>query len=123
MAHFTIAVLSYDRDEVDMLVAPYDDSLEVAVWRGDDGSLWWENPNGKFDWYEIGYGYVREWAIENFGFVSGKIKDLKTLNFDEVYAFILPDGSWVDHSDMMREGLLDKQLSDDLTITFVNCHC
>ena len=123
MAHFTIAVLSHDRDEVDMLVAPYDDGLEVAVWRADDGSLWWENPNGKFDWYEIGCGYVREWATENFGFVSGKVKDLKTLDFNEVYAFILPDGSWVDHSDMMREGLLDKHLAGDLTITFVNCHC
>ena len=55
--------------------------------------------------------------------MSGKVKDLKTLNFDEVYAFILPDGSWVDHSDMMREGLLDKHLAGDLTITFVNCHC
>ncbi|GAB3162106.1 hypothetical protein GCM10027258_80460 [Amycolatopsis stemonae] len=59
MSHFsvTVAVSGEDvdaaRENINTLLAPFDENLEVAQ-RTEDGETWWYNPNAKWDWYQIG---------------------------------------------------------------------
>jgi len=39
--------------QVESALAPYDEDLQV-IQREEDGETWWENPDGWFDWWEIG---------------------------------------------------------------------
>ena len=56
MSHFTTAVFTKTNDmsEVEKLLAPYDENLEVKPYKDEYGEESTYNPKSKWDWYEIG---------------------------------------------------------------------
>lgn len=50
MSHFTVAVFHHPNQNIDSLLAPYDENLEVEY--DEDGYSY--NPDAKWDWYDIG---------------------------------------------------------------------
>lgn len=56
MSHFTVAVATKKNsiEEVEKLLAPYSENLEVEPYLDEDGDETTYNPNSKWDWYEIG---------------------------------------------------------------------
>ena len=67
MSHFTVAVFSHSIDEIDELLAPYNevvdaDSTFAEFVEDDDGKFdetfqkkgYWHNPDARWDWYTIG---------------------------------------------------------------------
>jgi hypothetical protein len=54
MSHYLVGVVVNDISEVDDILAPYDEELEVEPYTDDDGETTTYNPNSKWDWYSIG---------------------------------------------------------------------
>ena len=54
MSHYLVGVIVNDISEVDDILAPYDEELEVEPYTDDDGETTTYNPNSKWDWYSIG---------------------------------------------------------------------
>ncbi len=56
MSHFCVAVATKKKDieEVDRLLKPYWEELEVEPYKDEDGEETTYNPNSKWDWYSIG---------------------------------------------------------------------
>lgn len=56
MSHFTVAVFTKTGtyDELDKLLAPYNEELEVEEYFDEDGEKTTYNPNSKWDWWSIG---------------------------------------------------------------------
>lgn len=54
--HFSVAVITKTgtQEEVDKLLAPYDEALEVAPYISEGNELSTYNPNAQWDWYETG---------------------------------------------------------------------
>jgi|GEM_PF-5786012 len=42
------------QEQVEDILSQYDANLEIQEEKDEDGNLYWCNPNGIFDWYEIG---------------------------------------------------------------------
>jgi len=64
MSHFCVAVATKKKDieEVDRLLKPYWEELEVEPYKDEDGDETTYNPNSKWDWYSIG-GRYNHWLI------------------------------------------------------------
>jgi hypothetical protein len=64
MSHFCVAVATKKEDieEVDRLLKPYWEELEVEPYKDEDGDETTYNPNSKWDWYSIG-GRYNHWLI------------------------------------------------------------
>ena len=67
MSHFSVAVFSHSIDEIDELLAPFNEDIEAGSPYGEfvennDSDLdettgkkgYWRNPNARWDWYTIG---------------------------------------------------------------------
>lgn len=56
MSHFTVTALTRtdDEDELNALLAPYDENLEVEEYTDEDGNTYMRNPNAKWDWWTVG---------------------------------------------------------------------
>ena len=54
MSHYLVGVVVNDISEVDDILAPYDENMEVEPYTDDDGEITTYNPNSKWDWYSIG---------------------------------------------------------------------
>ena len=54
MSHYLVGVVVNDISEVDDILAPYDEELEVEPYTDEDGETTTYNPNSKWDWYSIG---------------------------------------------------------------------
>ena len=52
--HYSICVIHEDGTDVADALAPFDESLEIEKVVEDDGYEYWHNPNGKWDWYQVG---------------------------------------------------------------------
>ena len=52
--HYSICVIHEDGTDVADALAPFDENLEVEKVVEDDGYEYWHNPNGKWDWYQVG---------------------------------------------------------------------
>lgn len=100
----------------------------------EDGSiLSTRNPNGKWDWYEIG----GRWS----GAIPGdweKLYNLPIEKIDTPYAFVTPDGEWVERGEVGSFGTSSNEMNDDewdakfkeylktldknIILTVVDCH-
>ena len=54
MSHYLVGVIVNDISEVDNILAPYDENMEVEPYIDTDGETTTYNPNSKWDWYSIG---------------------------------------------------------------------
>ena len=54
MSHYLVRVVVNDISEVDDILAPYDEALEVEPYTDENGETTTYNPNSKWDWYCIG---------------------------------------------------------------------
>ena len=56
MSHFTVAVATKTKDinEIERILKPYWEELEVEPYKDEDGEETTYNPNSKWDWYSIG---------------------------------------------------------------------
>jgi hypothetical protein len=54
MSHYLVGVVVNDISEVDDILAPYDENMEVEPYTDDDGETTTYNPKSKWDWYSIG---------------------------------------------------------------------
>lgn len=54
MSHYLVGVIVNDISEVDDILAPYDENMEVEPYTDDDGETTTYNPKSKWDWYSIG---------------------------------------------------------------------
>ena len=52
--HYSICVIHEDGTDVADALAPFDENLEVEKVVEDDGYEYWHNPNGTWDWYQVG---------------------------------------------------------------------
>ena len=73
MSHYLVGVVVNDISEVDDILAPYDENMEVEPYTDDDGEITTYNPNSKWDWYSIG----GRWSDGNN---VVQIKDFKLYN-------------------------------------------
>ena len=115
----------------------YDD---MAKWYRVDGMVTEDgsilstcNPKGKWDWYEVG----GRWS----GAVPGDEVKMSEVNIDEIYppyAFVTPDGEWVEHGEAGWFGMGSNEMDDDqwdarfreylktldkdVILTVVDCH-
>lgn len=51
--HYCLCVIHPDGTDVAEYLQPFDENLEVQKYV-EDGEEYWENPNSKWDWYQIG---------------------------------------------------------------------
>ena len=54
MSHYLVGVVVNDILEVDDILAPYDENMEVEPYVDTDGEKTTYNPKSKWDWYSIG---------------------------------------------------------------------
>lgn len=54
MSHYLVGVVVNNISEVDDILAPYDENMEVEPYTDEDGETITYNPNSKWDWYAIG---------------------------------------------------------------------
>ena len=54
MSHYLVGVVVNDISEVDDILAPYDENMEVEPYTDNDGETTTYNPKSKWDWYSIG---------------------------------------------------------------------
>lgn len=54
MSHYLVGVVVNDISEVDDILAPYYENMEVEPYVDDNGETTTYNPNSKWDWYEVG---------------------------------------------------------------------
>lgn len=54
MSHYLVGVVVNDISEVDDILAPYDENMEVEPYTDNNGETTIYNPNSKWDWYSIG---------------------------------------------------------------------
>lgn len=54
MSHYLVGVVVNDISEVEDILAPYDEGLEVEPYTDNDGETTTYNPKSKWDWYQIG---------------------------------------------------------------------
>ena len=113
---------------------------EIAKWKREDGMvtedgsiLSTRNPNGKWDWYEIG----GRWS----GSIPGdweKLYNIPIEKIDTPYAFVTPDGEWVERGEVGSFGTSSNEMNDDewdakfkeylktldknIILTVVDCH-
>ena len=59
MSHFCVAVATKTKNikEIERILNPYYEGLEVEPYKDEDGEETTYNPNSKWDWYEIGGRY------------------------------------------------------------------
>ena len=61
MSHFSVLVIGEDPESQ---LAPYDENLEVAPYKDDDGDKTTYNPQSKWDWYVLGGGWTGFFKIK-----------------------------------------------------------
>jgi len=117
MSHFSVAVIHNKEQDIEELLAPYEEI--------DD------NPNSKWDWYEVG----GRWDS-----ISAKLKNVDFNNFS-TYAVVTPDGVWhekgnLDYREFLISGTPEMDYSwkknfsknflensdQELILTVVDCH-
>jgi hypothetical protein len=54
MSHYLVGVVVNNISEVDDVLAPYNENMEVEPYINTDGETTTYNPNSKWDWYAIG---------------------------------------------------------------------
>ena len=52
--HYSICVIHEDGTDVADALEPFNENLEIEKVVEDDGYEYWTNPNGKWDWYQVG---------------------------------------------------------------------
>ena len=113
---------------------------DIAKWRREDGMVAEDgsilstyNPKSKWDWYQVG----GRWR----GRIPGDEVKMSEVDIDKIntpYAFVTPDGEWVERGEMgwfgissneMNEDEWDakfreylKTLDKDIILTLVDCH-
>ena len=78
MSHYTVAVFTHTEDEVDELLAPFNEVVEAgspyAEFKEDEDSDvdlvtgkkgYWFNPNARWDWYSIGGRWAGQLKVKN----------------------------------------------------------
>ena len=63
--HFCVGVIHRDGTDIDDIMRPYDESLEIQKIVEDDGYEYWTNPNAKWDWFEIGGRWSNRLRLKN----------------------------------------------------------
>lgn len=97
MSHFTVtvAVSGADADDaaenINALLAPFDENLEVAQ-RTEDGETWWYNPKAKWDWHTIGGRWSGELRLR---------KDAAREDYDT------GERSWTNENELATPGTCD----------------
>ena len=113
---------------------------DIAKWKREDGMvdedgsiLSTYNPKAKWDWYQVGGRWNNS--------IPGNEVKMTEVNIDKIdppYAFVTPDGEWVERGEMgwfgissneMNEDEWDakfreylKTLDKDIVLTLVDCH-
>lgn len=67
MSHYPVAVFvdKGKREDLDELLAPYDEDLEVEEYLDEDGEKTICNPDAKWDWYRVGGSYCECLPLKN----------------------------------------------------------
>lgn len=73
--HFCVGVIHRDGTDIDDIMRPYDESLEIQKIVEEDGYEYWTNPNAKWDWFEIGGRWSNRLRLK-----SGERADSALLN-------------------------------------------
>ena len=87
MSHYAVLVLTYDDQEVEDLLAPYDENL----WR-DDEPVYIDVKEPKWDWWDIGGRWYGELTTKDGGHCNEcKVSELATELTDEEYAELVQE--------------------------------
>lgn len=141
--HYTLLVLADDMDEVERLMAPYQENnmddvpreylkffdFSDETWHdeetGNEGC--WENPDAKWDCYEFGGRWDRCITTKDGRHVSScpvaEIDASKTWAKDGVpfstYAVLTPDGEWHDSGTLDHDGMAYKAWRDSFAGDYI----
>lgn len=63
--HFCVGVIHRDGTDIDDIMRPYDESLEIQKIVEEDGYEYWTNPNAKWDWFEVGGRWSNRLRLKN----------------------------------------------------------
>lgn len=63
--HFCVGVIHRDGTDIDDIMRPYDESLEIQKIVEEDGYEYWTNPNAKWDWFEVGGRWSGRLRLKN----------------------------------------------------------
>lgn len=63
--HFCVGVIHRDGTDIDDIMRPYDENLEIQKIVEEDGYEYWINPNAKWDWFEIGGRWPGRLRLKN----------------------------------------------------------
>ena len=88
---------------------------EIAKWKREDGMVAEDgsilstyNPKSKWDWYMIG----GRWSNSIPG-NEVKMSDIPSEKIETPYAFVTPDGEWVERGEMGWFGISSNEMDDD----------
>lgn len=93
MSHFSVGVITRNGtdDEVEELLAPFSEDLEVETYLNEDGEECTYNPEAKWDWWDFG---GRWQGLINNNSDTAQLKDVIDKDFS-TYAIVTPDGKWI----------------------------
>ena len=63
--HFCVGVIHRDGTDIDDIMRPYYENLEIQKIVEEDGYEYWINPNAKWDWFEIGGRWPGRLRLKN----------------------------------------------------------
>lgn len=63
--HFCVGVIHRDGTDIDDIMRPYDENLEIQKIVEEDGYEYWTNPNAKWDWFEVGGRWSGRLRLKN----------------------------------------------------------
>jgi len=107
MSHFVVAVFHKENQSVDELLAPYNENIK-------------NNPNVKWDWYEIGGRWKYKLKLKDGTRAnSAKLKNIDFSDFS-TYATVTADGQW--HEPDAMDWLGISLATPELFLTIVDCH-
>lgn len=96
MTHFITLVICLDvmnseqvKKVAAKLMAPYDENNTVPEYMREDGELTTYNPNGKWDWYQVGGRYDDSWGVGNIF----RLSDFP-LDSGMPMCIVTPNGEW-----------------------------
>lgn len=111
MSHFSVAVFSRPEQDVDEMLAPFDENLGMPLKYNEDvdedGNEWSTyNPKSKWDWYEVGgrWGGLLENKSGN-RINHSVVSDIIFPPDFTTYAVLLPDGTWHEPGKMLYFGV------------------
>lgn len=105
--HFCVCVIHEDGKSIEDVMRPFDENLKVEKCV-EDGEEYWYNPNGKWDWYQVG----GRWAG------ALKLKDSITRT-DDMYGepSLLLDKTQDPYNHISGQRYVDSALIDDIDMS------